>query len=131
MFASRGSAPLFNMFNYMPTGIDSVQVIWWSPIPTSVIYAQISSPNELFLQQNYPNPFNPNTTILFGISSKLFISLKVFDVLGREIATLVSKELSIGNHEVQWNAANIPSGMYFYRLQSGNRSETKKLVLLK
>jgi flagellar hook assembly protein FlgD len=57
--------------------------------------------------------------------------LKIFDILGREITTLISKELSAGNHEWEWNAANMPSGVYYYRLQAGSFAETKKLILLK
>jgi hypothetical protein len=84
------------------------------------------------LNQNYPNPFNPTTNISFSIPSKSFVSLKVFDLLGREVATLVSEEMLAGNHSRQWNAINIPSGVYFYRLQAGSSyNETKKLILLK
>jgi hypothetical protein len=83
------------------------------------------------LSQNFPNPFNPSTIISFNLSSRSFISLKVFDNIGREVATLVNEELSAGNHTRQWNAVNMPSGVYFYRLQSDKYSETKKLLLLK
>ncbi len=83
------------------------------------------------LQQNYPNPFNPITTISFNLPEKSFVSLKVFDVLGREVATLVSEEFSAGNYSQQWNAENVASGIYFYRFQAGSFSETKKLILLK
>jgi hypothetical protein len=83
------------------------------------------------LSQNYPNPFNPSTTISFSLPSKSFVSLKIFDVVGREVATLVSQELSAGNYKQQWNANGMPSGVYFYRLQSGSFTETKKLILLK
>jgi hypothetical protein len=83
------------------------------------------------LDQNYPNPFNPATTISFSLSSRSFILLKVFDLIGREVATIVSEELSAGNHSRQWNAADLPSGIYFYRLQAGTFTETRKLVLLR
>jgi hypothetical protein len=88
-------------------------------------------PTVFELSQNYPNPFNPSTTISFSLPSKSFVLLKVFDALGREVETLVSEELSAGTYARQWNASNIPSGIYFYRLQAGSYSETKKLVLLK
>jgi len=88
-------------------------------------------PDNFILMQNYPNPFNPATTISFSLPSKSFVSLKVFDALGREVATLVNEELSAGNHSRQWNGENMSSGIYFYRLQAGSFTETKKLILLK
>jgi photosystem II stability/assembly factor-like uncharacterized protein len=88
-------------------------------------------PSRFVLEQNYPNPFNPSSTISFSLPSKSFVSLKVFDIVGREVATIVSEELSAGNHTRQWNAANMSSGIYFYRLQAGSFTETKKLVLLR
>lgn len=83
------------------------------------------------LQQNYPNPFNPSTNISFTLPSKTFVLLKVFNLLGEEVAILVNEELLPGTHLHQWNAGGIPSGVYFYRLQAGNFVETKKLVLLR
>ncbi len=88
-------------------------------------------PKEFALSQNYPNPFNPTTTISFALPSRSFVSLKVFDLLGREVSTLVSGEMQGGSYARQWNAANIASGVYFYRLQAGTFAETKKLLLLK
>ena len=83
------------------------------------------------LSQNRPNPFNPSTQIDFTLQKSSFVSLKIFDALGREMSTLVSGYLSAGNHTRQWNAGNMQSGVYFYRLQAENFMETKKLVLLK
>jgi hypothetical protein len=84
------------------------------------------------LKQNYPNPFNPSTTILFNLASKSQVTLKIYDILGREVTFLVNNEtMSAGKYSKQWNAANMPSGIYFYRLQAGNFVQTKKLVLLK
>jgi hypothetical protein len=88
-------------------------------------------PKVFSLQQNYPNPFNPSTSISFSLPFKSFVSLKVFDVIGRQVATLVFKELPTGNHTEQWNAQGMPSGVYFYRLQAGAFTQTKKLVLLR
>ena len=68
-------------------------------------------PSGFSLSQNYPNPFNPTTTIAFNIPSKSFVSLKVFDMLGKEVATLASEEMSTGNYTRQWNAVNVSSGM--------------------
>jgi hypothetical protein len=88
-------------------------------------------PKEYLLHQNFPNPFNPSTNISFSIPTRSFVSLKVFDLIGREVATVVSEEMSAGSHIKQWNAKNYPSGIYFYRLQAGSFTETKKLLLLK
>ncbi len=83
------------------------------------------------LQQNYPNPFNPSTNIEFQIANFGFVTLKIYDVLGREIETLVNEEKSPGRYEVKFSASNLASGLYFYRITSGNFSETKKMLLLK
>jgi len=83
------------------------------------------------LSQNYPNPFNPITIINYQIQELCFVTLKVYDVLGNEIATLVNEEKPIGNYEVEFNAISLPSGIYFYRLQTSNYRETKKMVILK
>jgi hypothetical protein len=82
------------------------------------------------LKQNYPNPFNPSTTFSFNLPSKSFVSLKVFDMRGREIETIISEEMSAGSYTRQWKAVNMPSGVYFYRLQAGLLTESRKLVLL-
>jgi hypothetical protein len=88
-------------------------------------------PNKFELMQNYPNPFNPATTIIFSVPKTSFITIKIYDILGREIKTLVNEEKSAGNYSVQFTGSNLSSGIYFYRLQSGNYSQTKKLILLK
>jgi hypothetical protein len=88
-------------------------------------------PTGIVLQQCYPNPFNPSTIISFTLPTRSFVALKIFDLLGREVATLVSEEMSAGSYSKQWNAANMSSGIYFYRLQAGEVTETKKLVLVK
>jgi hypothetical protein len=91
----------------------------------------ISLPSKFALFQNYPNPFNSNTAISFSLPSKSYVLLKVFDMMGREVATLIHEELAAGNHSRRWNASNISSGVYFYRLQCSSFVETKKLVLLR
>jgi photosystem II stability/assembly factor-like uncharacterized protein len=88
-------------------------------------------PTTFALEQNYPNPFNPSTMIVFGLRARSFVSLKVFDVLGRNVATLVSRELQAGDYPVTWDAAAFPSGVYLYQLRVGSFVETKKLVLLR
>jgi len=88
-------------------------------------------PIEYALSQNYPNPFNPTTTIKYSIPELSFISIKVYDVLGSEIMTLLSEEKPIGSYEIEFNATALPSGIYFYKIQAGNFVETKKMVLMK
>jgi lysophospholipase L1-like esterase len=88
-------------------------------------------PKGMILYPAYPNPFNPWTTISFTLSSPALVTLKIFNTLGEEITTLVSGKLSAGYHSQQWNASNLPSGIYFYRLQAGNVFATKKMVLMK
>ncbi len=107
--------------------------VWRRPLleMTSVERFSTDLPTHFSLDQNYPNPFNPTTTISFNLPSKSFVSLKVFDIMGREIATIVSEEMSAGSYSRQWNAANMSSGIYFYRLQACSFTETKKLILLR
>jgi hypothetical protein len=88
-------------------------------------------PLDYTLSQNYPNPFNPSTTIEFDISSYGFVSLKVYNVMGQEVATLINKELPSGNHKVEWKPENLSSGIYYYKLETKGYQETKKLVLMK
>jgi hypothetical protein len=89
------------------------------------------SPTLYFLSQNYPNPFNPVTTVNYQIPELSFVTLKVYDVLGNEVAALVNEEKPIGNYVVEFSANNLPTGIYFYRLQAGSFVETKKMVLMK
>jgi len=102
-----------------------------SQIPTAVSSSGAGLPVKTALFQNYPNPFNPSTIISFTLPGKTFVSLKVFDILGKEAASIVSEEMPAGSYNRQWNAANISSGIYFYRLQTGSFTETKKMILLK
>lgn len=88
-------------------------------------------PGVFSLGQNFPNPFNPATTITFSVGYQSVVSLKIYDVLGREIATLVNDRLKEGNYSVRWNASAFSSGVYFYRIESGSFSQTKKLLLQK
>ena len=93
-------------------------------------------PTQFMLSQNYPNPFNPSTVISYTIgTSQLavssFISLKVFDLLGREVSTLVNEKQNAGTYSVQFDGSNFSSGIYFYRLSSDNFTETKRMILLK
>lgn len=83
------------------------------------------------LSQNYPNPFNPSTKIKYAVPFASYITLKVYDLLGNEIATLVNEEKTTGVYEVEFRGEGMTSGIYFYKITAGNYSETKKLMLLK
>lgn len=83
------------------------------------------------LSQNYPNPFNPSTLIRYAVPHATHVSLKVFDVLSREVATLVDQDRQPGSYEIEWDARTVPSGVYFYRLSAGDFARTMKLVLMK
>ncbi len=88
-------------------------------------------PNSFSLNQNYPNPFNPTTTINFTLANKSHVSLKVYDLLGKQVAELVNAEKPAGEYNVQFNATNLPSGIYAYRLEAGNFVSVKKMILMK
>ena len=98
---------------------------------SNTIEVEINPLSKFSLEQNYPNPFNPSTTIQYAIADRQFVTLKVFDVLGNEVATLVDEYKTAGNFEVEFDASKLPSGVYFYRLQAGSFVETKKLTILK
>jgi len=88
-------------------------------------------PTSFSLQQNYPNPFNPTTTINYSVPKTSMVTIRVFDVLGREVATLVNENKPVGNYSVQFNANKLTSGVYFYKMEAGSFTQTKKIVLLK
>jgi len=87
--------------------------------------------NSFMLYQNYPNPFNPTTTINYSVSKQSFVTIKVYDVLGRDVATLVNENKQVGNYSIQYNANKLSSGIYFYAMESGSYTQTKKILLLK
>jgi hypothetical protein len=88
-------------------------------------------PKTFTLSQNYPNPFNPSTTIKYSLPDESRVTIKVYNVLGKEVETLLSEEKNAGNYKIEFNANNLPSGVYFYKIQAGNYLEVKKLMLLK
>ncbi|HSD62684.1 MAG TPA: T9SS type A sorting domain-containing protein [Ignavibacteriaceae bacterium] len=106
------------------------QCIWKYPVNTD---RMSSSPSRFFLFQNYPNPFNPSTVIKYQVPELSKVKLTVYDVLGREIKTLVNEEKPVGSYEVEFSAkgGNLSSGIYFYRIEAGKFSDAKKFVLLK
>jgi arabinogalactan endo-1,4-beta-galactosidase len=136
------SAPSFGspwenlaLFDFDGNVLNSISV--FDSIETSVNQSDIN-PSVFELNQNYPNPFNPSTKIKYEIPGVIstgernaFVTLKVYDVLGNEVSTLVSEEKSAGKYSVNFAAKNLPSGVYFYRLTVGNFADTKKMMLLK
>jgi hypothetical protein len=104
--------------------LDTARPIGVKPIGTEI-------PNYFSLSQNYPNPFNPVTTINYELPASGFVKLVIYDILGREIKVLINEKQSIGKYKVEFDGTNFPSGVYFYRLESGDFVSTKKMVLIK
>jgi hypothetical protein len=114
---------------YFDVAVDEVSLVSLSP--TSV-ESQTKIPEQLSLSQNYPNPFNPRTTISYSLTRESAVTLKVFDIIGNEVETLLQNERRAeGAYEVTFNAANLPSGVYFYRVFAEGFSDTKKMILMK
>lgn len=108
--------------------------LWKRPVSQMITGVNVNEhavPERFSLFQNYPNPFNPSTVISYQLPVDGLMTLKVYDVLGREVQTLVNERQNAGNYSVTFNASGLPSGIYFYRLQAGTYSETKNLLLLK
>jgi photosystem II stability/assembly factor-like uncharacterized protein len=151
LYFDREKNSLINIFpkniftNITCVGMNRTDEILLGTWSRGILFTSISSvnkpsriPDEFSLSQNYPNPFNPSTTIKYSIpivetrhGATPIVLLKIYDVLGREITTLVNEEKAPGNYEVVFNGANLSSGVYFYKMSCGNFSETKKLVFMK
>jgi len=110
---------------------DNFRVINYIDTITSVSSVSSSVPDKFRLEQNYPNPFNPSTHLEFGISDLGFVSLRVYNALGKEVAVLVNESLSPGIYETVFDGNNYPSGIYYYKLEAGSFSEVRKMILLK
>ncbi len=122
------------VFLQQPQGYYKLKVTVSSPIGIQPISTEI--PKQFSLSQNYPNPFNPSTKIKFDIPANVKretsnVRLVIFDILGREVAKLVDQQMQPGSYSVDWDASNFPSGVYFYRIQTDNFTETKKMILMK
>ena len=100
-------------------------------IVTSVGSTSLTFPKVYSLSQNYPNPFNPSTIIKYDVAKESFVSLKIYDMLGREVKTLVNEDKPAGSYEIKFNASNLSSGIYFYRIKAGEFVQSKKMILLK
>ncbi len=158
--ASAGRNEIFSSDGYISLGSSSSQVIIpsWDDLSGSgvkmlidngndgtfddsiTVQLQVTSvnenidltlPTEYLLEQNYPNPFNPITSIIFQIPADGFVSLKIYDAIGREVKTLVNEYKGRGRYEIQFNAADLSSGIYFYSVKSGGFNQVKKMLLLK
>ena len=121
---------------YEDTTIATIKGALINGIPYGdTIITSVNIQNSLYnfykLSQNYPNPFNPSTKIEYSIPRASFVILKVYDILGREVATLVNEEKNVGNYEINFNNRNLSSGIYFYKLQAGDYSSVKKMILIK
>ena len=88
-------------------------------------------PSQYYLSQNHPNPFNPTTTIKYGLPKESKVTLKIFNILGQEVATLVDEHQPAGYHQITWDAAGHSSGIYFYKIQAGEFQKIRKMILLK
>jgi hypothetical protein len=105
---------------------------WESDVVNSLEQSDKSKfPTQFMLKQNYPNPFNPNTNIEFQIPKTEFVTLKIYNLLGQEVATLVSDKLAAGKYKCTWNASGISSGVYIFQLIAGEFEKTRKLILMR
>ena len=112
------------MYWYGPGGV------WWDFV-VSVEKSDLEIPQDFNLSQNYPNPFNPSTKIDFSITSASSVKITIYDVVGREVVSLVDEYMPVGNYTVTWEAAGLPSGIYIYKMAVNDYSSTKKMILLK
>lgn len=99
--------------------------------PLAVESDTILVPDKFGLSQNYPNPFNPGTLIKYQLPANSQVTIKVYNILGDEVATIVNEEKPAGSYEIKFDASQLSSGVYFYKLQAGSFVETKKMILLK
>ena len=116
-------------FTLGPNG--SISYEGGSLLVTSIESSVLNIPQSFFVDQNYPNPFNPSTTIRFGLPSSSYVTAKLFNLLGQEVATLYEGQLQAGEHKLLFEATNLTSGIYFYRIQAGDYLGMKRMILMK
>jgi len=115
-----------------PTGFPAISGLSFVPPPTSIgDGANGNTASQFYLEQNYPNPFNPETHISFGLPYASDVKIEVFDILGNKVATLLDSSRPAGNHTIDFDASNLASGLYLYRIQAGGFVQMKKMVLMK
>lgn len=114
---------------FITTSDDVLGVI--ETIRATPVEEPVEQPSQLVLHQNYPNPFNPTTHIVYTLPNANYVTLRVYNVLGQLISTLVNKRQSAGEHTINFDAPDLPSGMYLYRLKTGTHTETQKMMLIK
>ena len=134
---SLGVVPIPNVFDVAIAGdtfyLGGGEGLWRAPLSALLtgVGEKAMTPPVFRLRQNYPNPFNPSTRIPFSVESPGFVTLKIYDLLGREVRTLVSDELQPGSYEKTFDAQDLAGGVYWYRLQSERFVETRKFLLLR
>jgi hypothetical protein len=124
---------LTEVFQLMFTGNGTIYLdnIYFSPMISDVREVQNSFPSDFAMEQNYPNPFNPSTNIRFSLPEANQVKLKVFDMLGQEVVTLVNEFINAGSYEVTFAASNLPTGIYTYSLTAGDFQSVRKMMLIK
>lgn len=130
VFTTIGNYQYYCAIHGAPGGVGMSGIIRVINAPTGVTDNKYQ-PDRFILEQNFPNPFNPSTKIRYTLPQQSLVSVKVFNVLGMEIMTLMNGEESAGHHEIIFDATNMPSGLYLYRVQAGKFDQTKKMLLLK
>ena len=110
---------------------DNFRIVDYRDTLTSIIANNSETPDTYSLYQNYPNPFNPSTSIKFDIPKQSFVKIAIYDAIGRQVETLINSTLSPGRYSMDWNAGKFPSGVYFYRINAGQFTEIKKMMLVK
>lgn len=110
------------------SGSDSVLVT--GKLEATGLYGESLIPSKFFLRQNYPNPFNPYTTIDFGLSKSTFVNLEVYNSIGQKVTTLINENMNTGSYKVKFDASNLSSGIYYYKIQAGENVSVKKMLLI-
>jgi hypothetical protein len=132
-FFDKGGVGVYvsDSYAYVASGVSDLYIIRNDLITNINSKVGEQAPETFVLNQNYPNPFNPSTIIEFNLPKSIEVTLKIFNILGQEVETLVSDRLSSGSYKYIWDASNYASGVYLYRLQAGDYVKTLKMVLMK